>query len=655
MRLPIRPYSYLIAIAALALAWRFYFIYRDLDWLTNYWLFDDFGYSLKIARNIALGLGETFDGQVPTSGYQPLYVWLAVPVFALADHNIEAPLYVILTGLAFVNVGTGYVGYLIVRHITNNVTFALAAFLYWSINLAIARNGTLGLETGLSTFLLSIVVLLTLKADWSNKPRRQPWVIGGALGMAFLARIDAVFVVPSLVVALLAGQQSRRTVARNLLSIAVAFLAIAGPYLLWNNFVHGGPLPESGAVTRGTSDFFNLRDRLSASALPNIEFAFYVIGRMLLGMTTKAGIVLKPSVDLEWIGMLALVSVLGAILLKLLLVQDPLSKRNFSLLALSFFSFIFAYSVYHHGLYERYHLPAVFLWMTLFFSALSDIYHQKKAVAKLSAVGAATLSIVSLPLAAQSHAAKDFHWSTDFKQAAGWKKGIDALNEITNMGDVVAGHQAGNLGYFYKHGRAVNLDGVVNGVALRYKKDRKMDEYFSINKIKYYADESYWSFLVPNAFIADKSISRQFLANMRLRYGTATETFRIFEIEHVDYAQIMKPEHQGNITEVKDPGAIDGYYLQTARPEEAITFPASGCFDLKLVRDTYAGIVEVRSNNRLLASADLYSPFRDPTFILSFNVGDNESIVVRPTGSRNPASRGSVIGVDAVMVRRYCK
>src|SRR6185436_2667256 len=46
-------------------------------------LADDAYYYFVIARNLAHGLGSTFDGIVPTNGYHPLWMLVLVPLAAL--------------------------------------------------------------------------------------------------------------------------------------------------------------------------------------------------------------------------------------------------------------------------------------------------------------------------------------------------------------------------------------------------------------------------------------------------------------------------------------------------------------------------------------------------------------------------------------------
>src|SRR5262249_34904725 len=51
---------------------------------------DGFFY-LTLARNLAHGLGATFDGLHPTNGYHPLWTLCLVPVIALADSPTAGP------------------------------------------------------------------------------------------------------------------------------------------------------------------------------------------------------------------------------------------------------------------------------------------------------------------------------------------------------------------------------------------------------------------------------------------------------------------------------------------------------------------------------------------------------------------------------------
>jgi hypothetical protein len=171
----INPVYLLAAIVVLAFVWRAVFIYRPIGWLTNFWLFEDFGYSLKIAKNIALSVGETFDGVISTNGYQPLYVWLMVPVFWIFPKDVITPVYVAETLLAICNSITVIFLYAIVKQVTQRQWSGIVAAALWALNLAVARNGSLGLEAGLATMMVAATVSYVVLIDLGgNAIRKRP-------------------------------------------------------------------------------------------------------------------------------------------------------------------------------------------------------------------------------------------------------------------------------------------------------------------------------------------------------------------------------------------------------------------------------------------------------------------------------------------------
>jgi len=52
---------------------------------------DDAYYYFTIARNIAHGLGPTFDTLTPTNGFHPLWLLMLVPIFALVGQILWIP------------------------------------------------------------------------------------------------------------------------------------------------------------------------------------------------------------------------------------------------------------------------------------------------------------------------------------------------------------------------------------------------------------------------------------------------------------------------------------------------------------------------------------------------------------------------------------
>ncbi len=125
----------------LALAW------HDLEALDTLFFPDDTYLSLGIARNIALGFGSTFDRQIPTNGYQPLYVWLMTPVYWLLPDDRVLPIRIALMLLALVGTATGGLIYHIVKRLATP-WHAMIACAIWMFDPIVLMHNMNGLETG---------------------------------------------------------------------------------------------------------------------------------------------------------------------------------------------------------------------------------------------------------------------------------------------------------------------------------------------------------------------------------------------------------------------------------------------------------------------------------------------------------------------------
>ena len=99
----------ILLVIAVSLVFHTVIAYQDIEVLArNGFLYDDSFYAFNIARNIADGNGMTFDGIHPTTGFQPLYVFILVPVYFFSGDNMILPIYIALTFLAICSCLTTY-------------------------------------------------------------------------------------------------------------------------------------------------------------------------------------------------------------------------------------------------------------------------------------------------------------------------------------------------------------------------------------------------------------------------------------------------------------------------------------------------------------------------------------------------------------------
>lgn len=121
------------------------------------WIDDTF-YSLGIARNIALGYGWTHDGLHVTNGFQPLHVFLIVPLyFVLPIYGRFIPIFILLIQ-CIQNIVSGFIIFLVIEKLLG-IRSSIIFLVIFSFSPYII-SGINGLETTLQLFLFSIITYL---------------------------------------------------------------------------------------------------------------------------------------------------------------------------------------------------------------------------------------------------------------------------------------------------------------------------------------------------------------------------------------------------------------------------------------------------------------------------------------------------------------
>lgn len=248
-------------VALLLVAYACYWVYLSfgvsLGTIVNGVLDDSF-YYLQVARNLAAGLGSTFDGVEATNGYHPLWMALLVPIYLIFPGD-EAPMRVAIALGALLGFGFLLSSYRILARAAGIwaaafglLLFAWPRFFGQTVNL---------LETSLLLFVH--VTLIRLWMYWSeegsdhrSRPTRRSMIFGLWLGLACLARLDSVFLLIALaLLALLEWIRKRSpwpwdgstSVWRIGLPLGIAVLVVL-PYLAWNQLEFGHVQPVSGSM-----------------------------------------------------------------------------------------------------------------------------------------------------------------------------------------------------------------------------------------------------------------------------------------------------------------------------------------------------------------------------------------------------------------------
>jgi hypothetical protein len=497
----------LIVILAfhLAVAW------QDLGTLArNGFLYDDGFYAFKIAKNIAEGNGATFDGIHPTTGFQPLYVLLLVPAFALSGSNLVAPIYI---ALSLLSVFTCLTAYLIYRIAKRYVAWqaSLAAALIWAFSPIVTKQGANGLETALASFMIAAAVLYYLE-------RIRPVVVPGIrrcivfglmLGLTILSRIDGVLLMLVMTLDYLVLFRRARVPARRLAGLALVPLGVCvlyGPWLVFNIAACGSPLQDSGTATRFLSlayaGYFGYGRGDMGTSGPDFSFIWAHLthaistlkvippAHLFFRLMDKAGLMLDSPVGFRAAANVIGFFALGGVLLAAVRWgRDERRKRRGEVHFLLLFAaaLIASYATYVFGMFFflRYFYPVYMIACVYLAFLLQDgfeWYARRSAAVRRGAILAAGVYAALFGIFAYSQGFRS-RPVYPFYDVCRW------VNENTNDGDTIGIFQCGTIGYLSNR-HIINLDGKVNRDALEAMKSGSMAGYLRAEGIDIVIDHS---------------------------------------------------------------------------------------------------------------------------------------------------------------------
>src|SRR5262245_1618287 len=221
------------------------------DWLRRP-LWDDAYYYLVVARNLSHGLGSTVNGQF-VNGYQPLHLLPCLLAGRLAAWNLYlTPAVVTLWNWSLYNLAAPWLLVRLWRRVvpaTESLAGEVIVVSLWLFHAYGQRAALNGMETTLAL----LFWLLALTALTREESRGKGIWIGIALGLAFLARNDAVVLAMAYGTLRLGTALVRRREAaalppavREVAQAALMTTLVAFPWLAFNALHTGSLLPQSG-------------------------------------------------------------------------------------------------------------------------------------------------------------------------------------------------------------------------------------------------------------------------------------------------------------------------------------------------------------------------------------------------------------------------
>ena len=439
---------------------------------------EDAFYALSVSRHAAIGEGISADGLHATNGFQPLWVALNVPLYAVTggDRYLGLRLSQWLSTalfLAFVLLIALQARALVRRHGGEGATAAAAAAIVAAGSVSIFRLFHNGLETGLTLFLLAAAVLLLDR--WERWTPRRVLLAGLLLGALVWARVDEVaFVAAFGAVAVYRARHHIRRAAGPLAACAIAALLLV-PWIAWNYHLDGSPMPSSGKAEAADVD-----------ALRNAGAALRAAGAW------AAPPLLRPSLhdDAIWLSyaaaVLAIALTIGAARYVLRRRRQRLGDGTVALMV--FCAFLLGWYVLKFGPWwflERYLAPLLLLTVPFLATAFELSRPRRRALAVLAGV----VLVANVPVLAvlasgpgwppPAWAARDSnlgaHPNLNYLDQYAWVRAHAAPQ------CVVGAYEAGTLVYF--RDRVVNLDGKVDHDALRARDAGRSPAYVDARRV----------------------------------------------------------------------------------------------------------------------------------------------------------------------------
>ncbi|WP_146221049.1 cytochrome d ubiquinol oxidase subunit II [Mycolicibacterium moriokaense] len=191
---------------------------------------DDFFYYAVPARNWVDGAGSTFFPGEPTNGYHPLwFLWVAL-LYRVAGGGV------IFFGLADLTLMALLVGFFLVferflRRVTGDRLAAAVGAAVAAVSLTVVSRA--GVEVALAAFATALLLDYLSRKPLADQTVRDAAIVGLLGAFLVLARLDAVFLAPGLVVAVISRWDWRR------LSAVVVGAVPVYAYLVFNLVVYG--------------------------------------------------------------------------------------------------------------------------------------------------------------------------------------------------------------------------------------------------------------------------------------------------------------------------------------------------------------------------------------------------------------------------------
>ncbi len=247
---------------------------------------DDFYYYLVLARNYEKFGFITSDGFSTTNGFHPLYLLYLIFIYnfsGLSENAIQILSHLLMHCLI---IGSGVIGYLIIKNTIRNNFISLLFLLIWVSSPLVFFISKQGVETPLALFFFSLFLYLFVKLLNSENKKLYFFILLGVFGaLSFLSRSDTI--IPIFLCFLFYLYKNRRIVLskdqiKKFMLSFLFFLILISPWFVYSYLNFGSFMQESGKVLsyRETYNHQNLAKMTNLAVWP-LKF-LSIFGSILL-------------------------------------------------------------------------------------------------------------------------------------------------------------------------------------------------------------------------------------------------------------------------------------------------------------------------------------------------------------------------------------
>jgi hypothetical protein len=433
---------------------------------------DDTGYFYKIALNVALGKGLTFDGINQTNGFQPLWLYMLLPL-AWAMREAPVDLYLraaLIYQLSLVAIA-GVVFFFAMLLYSRRSVALTATTLFYIFGIGHFANG---METGILVLCLSALLYFSLKyrpfSDSSTS--KHAFVFGLLLGLTVLARLDMVFLLAVIYTFILwqafakTERAGRARLGKQLLLSVIAFTLVTAPYFVYNKIHFGAIMPISGQLKNSFP--YILQPNFGADRFPSLVMLIF----SLIFVSSPISILLflrSRAASTEQDGYKFTVLLIGSLYVSVHYLHTALFMKW------AVFGWHFAFYFLHACVLFAYILDRFLSYIPTF---------ARRPVAAILIIA---LFSVLVDCTYRAATTQPRGWQPHSYRAAVWVRNNLPQDARLALKD------AGLFGLLSERS-VVNLDGLVNNLEYQeYLRRSQLNDYFRQKGIQYLVVHAYWS------------------------------------------------------------------------------------------------------------------------------------------------------------------